>query len=52
MEEKMARDILVDPPPPVSFGDTVATPLPPLRVSRIIWMAPMQIYFFQICETL
>jgi len=31
---------LLNPPsPPVSFGDTVANPLPSLRVSRIIWMA-------------
>jgi len=28
MDEKMTRDILVDPPLPVSSGDTVANPLP------------------------
>ncbi len=39
MDEKMTRDILVDPLP-LSFGDTVANPPPP-RVSRIIWMAPL-----------
>jgi len=30
MDEKMTRDILVGPPPPVPFGDTVANPAPPI----------------------
>ena len=29
MDEKMTRDILVDPPPPVSFVDTIASHPPP-----------------------
>jgi len=29
MDEKMTRDILVDPLPPMSFGDTVVTPRRP-----------------------
>ncbi len=37
---KMSRDTLGNTPtPPVTFFDTISTPLPP-RVSRIIWMTP------------
>jgi hypothetical protein len=35
----MTRDILVDPFPPVSFGDTVAMSHP-LKMSRFIKIAP------------
>ncbi len=39
---------MVDPLPPVSFGDIVANPSPcvPLRVSRIIWIAPKGTFFY------
>jgi len=39
----MKSDILFNPLPSVSFGDTVANiPPTPLGVSRIIWMTPKQ----------
>jgi len=40
MDEKMTRDILGWPPPPVSSGDMTLLWTSSLRVSRIIWMAP------------
>jgi len=38
----MTRDILVDPPLPVSFGDSPNHHTTTLKVSRIIWMAPKE----------
>jgi len=42
LDKKMARDISVDPPPPVSLGDTVANPPdPPPQECHVLFEWPL-----------